>query len=88
MSDHTVLDLPDLLEPSDLVVVNNTRVRAARLGGTRSGTGGRVELLLLDRLDDDTWEALARPSRRLRPGVVIDSTTSRRRCSAFRRKAS
>lgn len=72
MSDHTFLDLPDLLEPSDLVVVNNTRVRAARLGGTRSGTGGRVELLLLDRLDDDTWEALARPSRRLRPGVVIE----------------
>lgn len=39
--------------------------------GTRKGTGGQVELLILERLAGDRWEALARPSRRLRPGVVI-----------------
>lgn len=72
MSDHTFLELPDLLGPSDLLVVNDTRVRAARLVGTRSETGGRVELLLLENLEDGSWEALARPSRRLRPGVVIE----------------
>ena len=72
MSDHTFLTLADLLEPGDLVVVNETRVRAARLVGTRSGTGGRVELLILDRLADGRWDALAKPSRRLRPGVVIE----------------
>lgn len=72
MSDHTFLELADLLDPADLLVVNETRVRAARLIGTRRGTGGRVELLLLEHLDDGTWEALARPSRRLRPGVVIE----------------
>ena len=64
--------MPDLLDPGDLVVVNETRVRAARLRGTRRDTGGRVELLLLDHLADGSWEALARPARRLRPGVVID----------------
>jgi S-adenosylmethionine:tRNA ribosyltransferase-isomerase len=53
-------------------VVNETRVRAARLHGKRQGTGGNVELLLLEHLEDGTWEALARPSRRLRPGVRID----------------
>jgi S-adenosylmethionine:tRNA ribosyltransferase-isomerase len=72
LSDHHFHELPDLLDPGDLVVVNETRVRAARLRGARRDTGGRVELLLLDHLADGSWEALARPARRLRPGVVID----------------
>lgn len=72
MTDHRFLDMADLLDPDDLIVVNETRVRAARLTGTRRATGGEVELLMLDRRDDGSWEALARPARRLRPGVVID----------------
>jgi S-adenosylmethionine:tRNA ribosyltransferase-isomerase len=71
MSDHTFIELADLLEPGDLVVVNETRVRAARLIGRRGESGGTVELLILERSGDGTWEALARPARRLRPGVVI-----------------
>jgi S-adenosylmethionine:tRNA ribosyltransferase-isomerase len=71
MSDHRFLDLPSLLRPGDLVVVNETRVRAARLAGHRIDTGGSVELLLLEARPDGLWEALARPSRRLRPGIVI-----------------
>jgi S-adenosylmethionine:tRNA ribosyltransferase-isomerase len=72
MSDHTFLDLPELLHHDDLLVVNETRVRAARLLGTRRETGGTVELLLLERLEDGSWEALAKPARRLRRGVVIE----------------
>lgn len=72
MSDHAFIELADLLEPGDLVVVNETRVRRARVEGTRRGTGGKVELLFLDRREDGRWEALARPARRLRPGVEID----------------
>ncbi len=72
MSDHRFLDLPSLLQPHDLVVVNETRVRAARLVGRRTGTGGQVELLILTVRSDGFWEALARPSRRLRPGVEIE----------------
>lgn len=72
MSDHTFLELPELLDHHDLLVVNETRVRAARLLGTRRETGGQVELLLLERLEDGSWEALARPSRRLRQGAVIE----------------
>jgi len=72
MTDHTFLSLADLLEPGDLVVVNETRVRAARVVGARTGTGGVIELLILERLGDVTWEALAKPARRLRPGVVVD----------------
>lgn len=77
LSDHRFIDLADLLEPGDLVVVNETRVRAARLQGKREGTGGNIELLVLERSEGDRWEALARPARRLRPGVVIEFDTFR-----------
>jgi S-adenosylmethionine:tRNA ribosyltransferase-isomerase len=50
-----------------LTVVNDTRVVPARLA-LRRETGGAVELLLVERLEDERWEALARPSRRLRAG--------------------
>jgi S-adenosylmethionine:tRNA ribosyltransferase-isomerase len=70
-TDHVFADLPHLLEPGDLVVVNRTKVRHARLVGQRVDTGGRLELLVLAPLGDDRWEALARPARRLRPGVEI-----------------
>jgi S-adenosylmethionine:tRNA ribosyltransferase-isomerase len=73
LTDHVFADLPELLEPGDLLVVNRTRVRAARLACRRVDTGGRVELLLLRRVDEARWEALARPSRRLRPGVELDA---------------
>lgn len=70
-TDHRFLDLPSLLTSGDLVVVNETKVRAARLFGRRLPTGGRVELLLLGR-DQAVWEALARPARRLRPGDLVE----------------
>jgi S-adenosylmethionine:tRNA ribosyltransferase-isomerase len=71
LSDHRFSDLPALLEPGDLLVVNRTRVRRARLRGRRRDTGGAIELLLLDG-SGASWNALSRPARRLRPGIVID----------------
>jgi S-adenosylmethionine:tRNA ribosyltransferase-isomerase len=63
-------ELPDLLA-NELVVVNDTRVVGARLKGRRA-SGGAAEVLLLERLDDEgVWEALARPTKRLRPGERI-----------------
>ena len=67
---HGVADLPALLA-GELVVVNDTRVVPARLS-LRRESGGAVEVLLLERLGDNgTWEALARPSRRLRVGESL-----------------
>ncbi len=72
LSDGVFMDLADLLEEGDLLVVNRTRVRSARLAGRKAGTGGRVEALLARRLSPDRWEALVRPARRLRSGVVLE----------------
>jgi S-adenosylmethionine:tRNA ribosyltransferase-isomerase len=65
--EHCVFsELPDLLS-GELVVVNDTRVVPARLLLHRE-TGGSVEILLVERLEEDVWEALAKPARRLRSG--------------------
>jgi S-adenosylmethionine:tRNA ribosyltransferase-isomerase len=66
-------DLLDELGPDDLVVVNDTRVLHARIHARRA-TGGAVELLLLERNGADSWDALARPARRLRAGEVLDAS--------------
>ncbi len=71
VSDHSFSDLPDLLRTGDLLVVNRTRVRPARLIGKKAGTGGEVEVLLLKRVGGEAWEALVRPARRLHKGVEI-----------------
>lgn len=63
-------DLDTLLGPTDLLVRNRTRVIPARLYGHKE-TGGAVEVLLLEKLAPDTWEVLARPGRRLRPGTRV-----------------
>jgi S-adenosylmethionine:tRNA ribosyltransferase-isomerase len=68
LTDLTVRHLPMLLRERDLVVVNNTRVIPARLWG-RKETGGVVEVLLLARLEPGTWEALAKPARKLPAGT-------------------
>lgn len=70
------LDLPDLLNPGDLLVFNDTRVLPARLFGrkvsSQPGEGARVEVLLLQRISAGRWEGLAYPGRRLQPGVQIE----------------
>lgn len=61
-------DLTDYLRPGDALVINHTRTIPARLIGCRQQSGGTVEFLLLRRLDQDTWEVLVRPGKKLKPG--------------------
>ncbi len=70
MRDLVFSDLPTLLNPGDLLVVNETKVRAARLVGTRE-TGGRTEVLLTRRMDPVRWQAMIRPSRKVARGSTI-----------------
>lgn len=62
-------DLPSFLRAGDALVVNHTRVLPARLIGQRADTGGRMEFLLLKRLDKDRWEVLVQPGRRAQTGI-------------------
>lgn len=64
-------DLPDLLQPGDLLVINNSKVLPARLIGHKEGTGAVCELLLLRQVRGDTWECLAKPGKRLHPGNTV-----------------
>ncbi|MGI9952661.1 tRNA preQ1(34) S-adenosylmethionine ribosyltransferase-isomerase QueA [Moorellaceae bacterium AZ2] len=64
-------DLPRYLEKGDILVLNDTRVIPARLFGRKAGTGGRVEVLLLNPLGGDRWETLVRPGRRVPPGTQL-----------------
>ena len=74
LHDRTVADLPKLLRPGDVLVINDTKVIPARIVGRRGRA--RVEATLLRPLDrapeGETWSALARPARRLRPGDVLE----------------
>ncbi len=76
---HTFRDLPDFLRPGDALVLNETKVIPARVEA-RKPTGGGVELLFLRDLEPDrggAWEVLARPSKRLRPGLVLTADGER-----------
>ncbi|MDP6591150.1 MAG: tRNA preQ1(34) S-adenosylmethionine ribosyltransferase-isomerase QueA [Alphaproteobacteria bacterium] len=68
-ADHIVRDLPALLLPGDVLVLNDTRVLPARLTGRRGDA--RIEVTLLSRLADGVWNALARPAKRLKAGQEI-----------------
>ncbi|NJN98977.1 MAG: S-adenosylmethionine:tRNA ribosyltransferase-isomerase [Anaerolineales bacterium] len=70
ISHRTFADLPDLLLPGDILVANDSRVIPARLFG-RKTSGGKVEILLLKRIDPLRWEALV-GGKRMRPGVVVE----------------
>lgn len=74
VSHRRFAELPDVLPSGALVVVNDTRVVPARLVLERPG-GGAAEILLLERLSGTMWRALARPSRRLRPGMRVGPVT-------------
>lgn len=62
-------DIQELLRPGDVLVLNDSRVMPSRLLGHKEGTGGAMELLLLEQKEKDLWETLARPGKKAKPGV-------------------
>ena len=69
--DDRFSSFPKSLKKGDLIVINNTKVFPARIFGT-SETGAKIELFLIEQREDKTWETLARPGRRLKPGKRVD----------------
>lgn len=69
---HHFFDLPDFLQDGDLMVFNDSRVIPARLAGKKAKTGGGVEILLLQRISPQVWEALVKPARRVKKGMKLE----------------
>ena len=75
---HQFRDLLSFLKNGDVMVFNDSRVIPARLSGTKTNTGGNVEILLLRRLDANVWETLVKPGRRVRTGTVLELADGQR----------
>lgn len=76
IEDRHFHDIVDYLKPGDLLVMNDTKVMPVRIYGHKKETGGKVELLLLKRLDDNRWETMVKPGRKAKPGAVLEFTDS------------
>ncbi|WP_291633589.1 tRNA preQ1(34) S-adenosylmethionine ribosyltransferase-isomerase QueA [Clostridium sp.] len=64
-------DIIEYLNPGDCLVLNDTRVLPARLLGMKAGTGGKMEFLLLKRIDQNHWETLVKPGKRAKIGTTF-----------------
>ncbi|MCD8020747.1 MAG: tRNA preQ1(34) S-adenosylmethionine ribosyltransferase-isomerase QueA [Clostridiales bacterium] len=64
-------DITEYLHPGDCLVINDTKVIPARLIGAREDTGGKMELLLLKRKENDVWETLVKPGKKCRKGAKL-----------------
>lgn len=71
MRDGVFTDILDYFKEGDVLVRNVTRVIPARLFGTREETGGKMEFLLLKRIDERHWECLVKPGRRAKTGLTF-----------------
>lgn len=69
--DKAFTDIIDYLEEGDALVINDTKVIPARLIGVKEETGAKIELLLLKNLDENIWEALAKPQKRLKENTIV-----------------
>lgn len=64
-------EIINYLNEGDCLVINDTKVLPARLMGVKEETGAAIEVLLLKRKDDKTWETLVKPGKKAKPGTVI-----------------
>ena len=70
--DKQFTDLIDYLNEGDTIVLNDTKVLPARLIGNKSDTNAVIELLLLKELDNNNWECLTRPAKRVKKGTIVN----------------
>ena len=68
---HVFREITEYLNPGDCLVINDTKVIPARLIGNKEGTGAKVEVLLLKRKENEVWETLVKPGRKMKPGARL-----------------
>ena len=64
-------DITEYLHKGDTLILNDTRVLPARLMGVKEDTGANIELLLLKQIEDDVWETLVKPAKKVKVGTVV-----------------
>ena len=74
LADKTILDLPGIFQPNDLLVINDTRVIPSRLKGLRDSV--KIEITLHKQIENGIWAAFARPAKRLKQGDKIIFTNT------------
>lgn len=73
-------DIIDYLNPNDVLVINDTKVIPARIIGIKEDTGAVIELLLLHNIEENMWECLAKPQKRLHVGTIISFGNGELKC--------
>lgn len=73
-------DILELLTKDDVLVINNTKVLKARIFGKKETTNAKIELLLLEEVKKDTWDALTKPQRRIKVGDTILFNNLKAKC--------
>ena len=73
-------DIIDYLNPNDVLVINDTKVIPARIIGIKEDTGAVIELLLLHNIEENKWECLAKPQKRLHVGTIISFGNGELKC--------
>lgn len=68
---HVFKEVPSFLKPGDCLVLNNTKVIPARLYGVKEDTGATIEVLLLKRKENDKWETLVKPGKKMKIGAKV-----------------
>ena len=68
---HIFKEIIEYLHPGDCLVINDTKVIPARLIGEREGTGAKIEVLLLKRKENDVWETLVKPGKKMKIGAKV-----------------
>ena len=71
ISHHVFREITEYLHEGDCLVINDTKVLPARLIGSREGTNGKVEILLLKRKENNIWETLVKPGRKAKVGTRL-----------------
>ncbi|WP_085991800.1 tRNA preQ1(34) S-adenosylmethionine ribosyltransferase-isomerase QueA [Oceanobacillus senegalensis] len=79
-------DVKDYLKPGDCLVLNDTKVLPARLYGVKADTGAKIEVLLLHQQENDTWEVLTKPAKKVKEGteLVFGDGLLRATCTGYK----
>ena len=86
ISHHHFSDILDMLTPNDVLVLNDTKVLPSRIYGKKIDTNANIELLLLKEVEPNIWQALVKPSRRVKEGTIISFNNGKLKAECIKKE--